>query len=108
MHLIMGNYLVKSFFIILSKKCSSQEYAVHSSIILEINKKREWCTVITIHKLIKQDYNHFMLDKFILMQCRNYKIMGLIMINKDIISMSNGHSFSTDPMLSIINILSTT
>ena len=46
-----------------------------------------------------------MLDKFILMQCRNYKIMGLIMIDKDIISMSNGHSFSTDPMLSIINIL---
>ena len=46
-------------------------------------------------------------DKFILMQCRNGKIMWLIMADKDTISMSDGHSFSTDPLLSIIKILST-
>ena len=49
-----------------------------------------------------------MLDKFILMQCKNCKIMWLIMTDKDTISMSDGHSFSTDHLLSIIKILSTT
>ena len=42
------------------------------------------------------------------MQCKNYKIMRLIMTDKDTISMSDGHSFSTDLLLSIIKILSTT
>ena len=48
-----------------------------------------------------------MLDKFILMQCKNCKIMQLIMTDKDTSSMSDGHSFSNDPLLSIIKILST-
>ena len=34
-----------------------------------------------------------MLDKFVLMQCRNRKIMWLIMTDKDAISMSDDHSF---------------
>ena len=49
-----------------------------------------------------------MLDKFILMHCRNCKIMWLIMTDKDTVSMSDGHSFSADPLLSIIKILSAT
>ena len=49
-----------------------------------------------------------MLDKFILLQCRNCKIMQSIMTNKNTISMFVGHGFSTDPLLSIIKILSTT
>ena len=49
-----------------------------------------------------------MLDKFIQMQCRNFKIMWLIMTDKDIFSVSDGHSFSTDPLLKKIEILSTT
>ena len=49
-----------------------------------------------------------MLDKLILMQSRNCKIMWLIMTDKDTTSMSDGHSFSTDPFLSIIKVLSTT
>ena len=49
-----------------------------------------------------------MLDKFILMQCRNCKIMWLIMTDKDTISTSDGHSFLTDPLLSIIKMLSAT
>ena len=48
-----------------------------------------------------------MLDKFILMQCRNCKILWLIMTDKDTISMPDGHSFSTDPLLRI-KILPTT
>ena len=52
-------------------------------------------------------YNCFMLDKFIIMQCRNGIIMWLIMTDKDTISMSQGHSFSTDPLLSVIKMLST-
>ena len=47
-----------------------------------------------------------MLDKFILMQCKNSKIMWLIMTAKATISMPDGHSFSADPLLSMI--LSTT
>ena len=47
-------------------------------------------------------------DKFILTQCRNCKNMWLIMTDKDTISLSDGHSFLTDPLLSITNILSTT
>ena len=42
------------------------------------------------------------------MQCRNCKIMWLIMTDKDIFSVSDGHSFSTDPLLKNIEILSTT
>ena len=34
--------------------------------------------------------------------------MLLIMVDKDNISMFDGHSFSTDPLLTIIKILSTT
>ena len=34
-----------------------------------------------------------MLDKFVLMQCRNREIMWLIMKDKDTISMSDDHSF---------------
>ena len=49
-----------------------------------------------------------MLSKFILMQCRNCKIMWLVITEKDTISMSDGHGFSTDPLLSIIKMLSTT
>ena len=49
-----------------------------------------------------------MLDKFILMQCRNCKIIWLIMTDKDTISMSDDHSFSNYHLLSIIKILSTT
>ena len=49
-----------------------------------------------------------MLDKFIPVQCRNCKIMWVNITDKDTISMSDGHSFSTDPLLSIIKILSTT
>ena len=48
-----------------------------------------------------------MLDKFILMQCRNCKIAWLIVTDKDTISMLDGHSFSTDSLSSIIKILST-
>ena len=40
------------------------------------------------------------------MQCRNCEIMWLIMSDKGTISMSDGHSFSTDPLLSTIKILS--
>ena len=43
---------------------------------------------------IKHDYNYFMLDKFMLMQCRNCKIMWLIMADKDTISMSDGQFFN--------------
>ena len=43
-----------------------------------------------------------MLDKLILMQCKNCKIIWLIMTDKDIISIPDGHSFSSDPLLSII------
>ena len=39
------------------------------------------------------------------MQCRNCKIMWLTMTGKDTISMSDGHSFSTDPLLNIVKIL---
>ena len=42
-----------------------------------------------------------MLDKLKLMQCRNSRILWLIMTDKDTISMSDGHSFLTDPLLSI-------
>ena len=49
-----------------------------------------------------------MLETFILMQCRNRKILWLIMTDKDTISMSDGHSFLTDPLMSITEILSTT
>ena len=49
-----------------------------------------------------------MLDKFILMQCRNYKTIWLIMTDKDTISMSDGHSFPIDHLLSIIKTLLTT
>ena len=42
------------------------------------------------------------------MQCRNCKIMLLSITNKDTISMFDSHSFSTDPLLSIFKILSTT
>ena len=49
-----------------------------------------------------------MLDNFLLMQYRNCKIMWLVMTNKDTISISDSHSFSTDPLLSIIKILSPT
>ena len=48
-----------------------------------------------------------MLDKFILIQCRNCKLLWLIMTDKGTISMSDGHSFLTDPLLSIIKILTT-
>ena len=57
---------------------------------------------------IKHDYNYFMQDKFIPMQYRNRKIMWLIMTGKDTMSIPNGYSFSTDTLLSIIKILSTT
>ena len=49
-----------------------------------------------------------MLDKFIPMQCKNCKIMWLIMTDKDTISVFDGHSFSTDTLVSIIKTLSTT
>ena len=49
-----------------------------------------------------------MLDKFILTHCRNCKIIWLLMTDKDSILASDGHSFSSDPLLSITNILSTT
>ena len=42
------------------------------------------------------------------MQCRNCKIVWLIMTDSDTILMSDGHNFSTDNLLSIIKILSTT
>ena len=58
--------------------------------------------------LLKHNYNYFILEKFILMQCRNCKIMWLIMTDQDTISTSDGHIFLTDPLLSIIKILSTT
>ena len=38
------------------------------------------------------------------MQCRNCNIMWLIMTDKDTISMSDWHSCSTDPLLSIVKI----
>ena len=40
-----------------------------------------------------------------LMPCRNCKTTWLIMTNKKTISMSDVHSFSTDPLLNIIKIL---
>ena len=42
------------------------------------------------------------------MQCRNFNIMQWIVTDKDSISMFDGHSFPTDPFLSIIKILSAT
>ena len=42
------------------------------------------------------------------MQCRNCKIMWVIMTDKDTISISDGHSFSTDPLLNIVKILLST
>ena len=77
MYQIMGNYLVKSFFIILSK--SMVKYVIHSCIILEIRDERH----IPSHIPIKHHYKYFMIDKFIQMQCRNCKIMWLIMMDKD-------------------------
>ena len=47
-----------------------------------------------IHIPIKHDYNYFMLDKFILRQCRNCKIMWLTMTDKGTISLSNGQSIN--------------
>ena len=41
-----------------------------------------------------------MIDTFILMQ-------WLIMTDKDTTSMSDGHSFSTDPLLSVVKISAT-
>ena len=61
---------------------------------------------IIFHNLVKKMW--LMLDKFILMQCRNYKTIWLIMTNKDTISMSDGHSFPIDHLLSIIKTLLTT
>ena len=49
-----------------------------------------------------------MFDKLILMQLSNCKMIWLIMTDKDTILMSDDHSFSTDPLLSIIKIVSTT
>ena len=49
-----------------------------------------------------------MLDKFMLIQCRNCKIMGSSMTGKDTISVSHDHSFSTDPLFNIIEILPAT
>ena len=48
-----------------------------------------------------------MLDKFILMQCRNYKTIWLIMTDKDTILMSDGYSFPIDHLLSIKTLLTT-
>ena len=62
---------------------------------------------VFIYIPIKHDYNYFMLHKFILTQCRNCKIMWLIMTDKDTISMPDGRSFSIDPLSIIIKILST-
>ena len=36
-----------------------------------------------------------------LIQSRNYKIMWLILTDQDVISTTDGHSFSIDPLLSI-------
>ena len=49
-----------------------------------------------------------MIDKFIKMPCRNCKINLLIVTGRDTISVSDGHRLLTDPLLSIIKILSTT
>ena len=49
-----------------------------------------------------------MLEDFILMQCRNCKIMWLIMSDKDNIVTCGGHCFTTNHLLTIIKILSTT
>ena len=49
-----------------------------------------------------------MFDKLILMQLSNCKMIWLITTDKDTILMSDDHSFSTDPLLSIIKIVSTT
>ena len=57
---------------------------------------------------MKHDYNYFMFDKLILMQLSNCKMIWLITTDKDTILMSDDHSFSTDPLLSIIKIVSTT
>ena len=56
---------------------------------------------------IKDDYNYFLLHKFILMQHRYCMIMWLIITDNDAISMSDGHSFSTDPLSSVNKILPT-
>ena len=40
-----------------------------------------------------------MLDKFILIQCRNCKIMWLIMRDKDTVSIYDGYSLSTGFLL---------
>ena len=45
---------------------------------------------------------YLILDKFIQMQGRNCKIMWLIMAGKDTILIFGGHSFSADPLLSIV------
>ena len=50
-----------------------------------------------------------MLDKLTLMQCRNCKIIWLMMTdNKDTISMFDSHSFSNDPLRSVILIIYST
>ena len=57
-----------------------------------------------MHIPIKNDCNYCLLEKLILMQRRSCR---LIMTDKDTISVSDGHSFSTDSMLTIIKILPT-
>ena len=49
-----------------------------------------------------------MLDKLILMQCRNCKIIWLTMTDKDTTSMFDSHSFSNDPLWSVILIIYST
>ena len=77
-------------------------YCVHKKVPFLANIER--CPKFLEYAL----YSYFMLNKFILMQCRNFKIMWLIITDKDTISTSDGYIFSTDLLLSIINILSTT
>ena len=60
-----------------------------------------------MHIPIKNDCNYCLLEKLILMQRRSCKVMWLIMTDKDTISVSDGHKFSTDSMLTIIKILPT-
>ena len=55
---------------------------------------------------MKHDHNYFLQAKFILIQCRNWKTMWLIISDTDTVLMSDDNSFSTEPLLSIIKILS--
>ena len=70
----MGNYLVKPFFIILSKIVVNRNMLYILAQFWGFINKKHGCMVIIYYIPIKHDYNDFMLDKLVLMHCRNYVV----------------------------------